>query len=177
MHVQITLFITTFVITAKFSLVCTKISGSCIFSLIFPFYSSGKNTFCVKTKNKKGVQFYSKLFGNKHCRYTTFCIQRVLCIQNVHSAIEQKAAGSNGCKNCKLDAIRFEQAEKGKGLVSVSKARWASINLQNPWRCVMKPLASFSVNRTVYKVTLHDVMFLYYCMNKRKLRQLHERDF
>ena len=27
--------------------VCTKISGSCIFSLIFPCYSSGKHTFCV----------------------------------------------------------------------------------------------------------------------------------
>ena len=29
------------------NLVCTKISGSCIFSLLFPCYSSGKHTFCV----------------------------------------------------------------------------------------------------------------------------------
>ena len=29
------------------NLVCTKISGSCIFSLIFPCYSSGKHTFCI----------------------------------------------------------------------------------------------------------------------------------
>ena len=29
------------------NLVCTKISGSCFFSLIFPFYSSRKHTFCV----------------------------------------------------------------------------------------------------------------------------------
>ena len=29
------------------NLVCTKISGSCIFSLIFPCNSSGKHTFCV----------------------------------------------------------------------------------------------------------------------------------
>ena len=87
------------------SVVHTKISRSCIFSLIFPFYSSGKHTFCVfvesprrgdsnkytkriiyKKKCSKAsvtdaldgsyqvslqqqIQFYSKIFGNKHCRY------------------------------------------------------------------------------------------------------------
>ena len=54
------------------NLVCTKISGSCIFSLILPFYSSGKHTFYVprrgdsnkyikRTIYKKSVQKYPLL--------------------------------------------------------------------------------------------------------------------
>ena len=31
----------------RYNVVCTKNYESCIFSLIFPFYSSGRHTFCV----------------------------------------------------------------------------------------------------------------------------------
>ena len=84
------------------NLVCTKISRACISSLIFPFYSPGKHTFCIfvriasptntlnvyfiKKKCSKisvtdaldasyqvslqqQIRFYSKIFGNNHCRY------------------------------------------------------------------------------------------------------------
>ena len=37
--------------------VSTKISGSCIVSLIFPFYSTGEHTFCVFVKNRLGRRF------------------------------------------------------------------------------------------------------------------------
>ena len=89
-------------------MVYIKIRGSCSFSLIFPFYSSGKHVFlrfvyllessrpgdsnkytkriiykkrCSKVSVtdaldgsypvslQQQIRFYSKFFGNKHCRY------------------------------------------------------------------------------------------------------------
>ena len=37
--------------------VCTKISESCIFSLIYPCYSSGKHTFCVSVRIASARRF------------------------------------------------------------------------------------------------------------------------
>ena len=53
------------------NLVCTKISGSCIFSLIFPCYSSGKQTFCVflESPHRGDSNKYSKrmIYNKKKC--------------------------------------------------------------------------------------------------------------
>ena len=54
----------------NFSLVCTKISGSCIFSLIFPFYSSGTHAFYVFVRNASSRRFYQytkRMIYNKKC--------------------------------------------------------------------------------------------------------------
>ena len=60
------------------NLVCTKINGSCILSLIFPCYFSGKYTFCVFVRIASARRFYEytkhiihkKLF--KSIRYSCF---------------------------------------------------------------------------------------------------------
>ena len=51
------------------NLVCTKVSGSYIFSLIFPCYSSGKHTFCVLLESPRlgDSNKYTKRMMHKNC--------------------------------------------------------------------------------------------------------------
>ena len=52
------------------NLVCTKISGLCIFSLIFLFYSSGKDTFCVFVRIASGGdsnKYTKRMIYEKKC--------------------------------------------------------------------------------------------------------------
>ena len=70
------------------NLVCTKISGSYIFLLMFPFYSSGKHTFCIFVRIawlRVDIKFlYNSNFAltAKPLVLTGVVITRVLCIQH-----------------------------------------------------------------------------------------------
>ena len=60
------------------NLVCTKISGSCMFSLIFPCYSPGKHTFYVFVRIASPRRFY---------QYTKRMIHDKICskVSNIHA--------------------------------------------------------------------------------------------
>ena len=52
------------------NLVCTKISGSCIVSLLFPFHSSGKHTFCVLLESPRrgdSNEYTKRMIDKKKC--------------------------------------------------------------------------------------------------------------
>ena len=66
------------------NLVCTKISGSRIFSLIFPYYSSGKHTVCIFVRIASARRGDSNKYTKRMIHKKLLKSIRYSCFRRVH---------------------------------------------------------------------------------------------
>ena len=98
------------------NLVCTKISGSCIFSLLFPCYSSGKHTFCVFVRIASLKKKKKKLF--KSIRYSCFRQVHIKFLNNSKFDLTAKSLVTNSVVITRVLCTRTRAAVLQMGRVT-----------------------------------------------------------